>query len=231
MLKKTAPNAKHLRFAVLATDTALFTLREGELMVRLIKVNRPPHYDDVWGLPGGLIRPEETAEETAVRILEAKGGISAAKIYTEQLATFSALARDPRGRVVAVAYLALVSWDELSTSEQRDTGEVRWCRVRAARHLAYDHDDMLSVARARLRSRIQYSTLISKLMPDEFTLTELEKAYESIIKTDLDKRNFRKKILKLGVLKALPYKRSLGRARPAQLYRFAASGVVEIEVI
>ncbi len=231
MLQRLSRSDTHLRFAVLATDTALFTLCKGELMVRLVKVNRPPHYKGVWGLPGGLIRPEETAEETSIRILEEKGGIPASKAYIEQLYTFSALRRDPRGRVVAVAYLALVPWEDLSAQEKADTDEVCWRRVQGAHGLAYDHDDILSVARARLRSRATYTTVLSKVMPSEFTLTELEKAYEAVLKTDLDKRNFRKKILKVGILKDLGRKRISGHSRPAALYRFASPTVRHIEVI
>lgn len=226
-MKAPAP----LTFAVLAADTALFTIRNEELLVRLIKVNRPPHFIDMRGLPGGLVDPKETAPETAKRIVETKAKVSAAKPYFEQLYTFSSIDRDKRGRVVAVAYLALVPWEKLSSQEQADSAEATWVPARKAKHLAYDHDEILAMALARLCSRITYTTLLGKLLPNEFTLTELERAYESILGTDLDKRNFRKKILKLKVLTTLPRKRAGGRFRPAQLYRFASSAVTEIEVL
>lgn len=224
-------NQADLRFAILAADTVLFTLRDNELYVRLIKVNRPPQYVNVLGLPGGLLSPVETADEASLRHLEAKGGIDTKRVYSEQLYTFSDVERDSRGRVVAVAYLALVPWNALSSAEQLDTKDVVWKRVGSSKKLAYDHGDILALGVKRLQSRITYTTLISKLMPKEFTLTELEKAYESVLGTQLDKRNFRKKILKLEVLKELPEKRSGGRFRPAQLYSFASKKVVEIEVI
>ncbi len=104
------------------------------------------------------------------------------------------------GRVVAVAYLALVPWETLSPEEQADTKESYWRPASKAPKLAYDHDEILEAALKRLRSRIRYTTLIQKLMPKEFTLTELERAYESILGTDLDKRNFRKKISSSGCL-------------------------------
>ena len=221
----------HLRFAVLAADTALFTIKDGALHVRLITVDRPPHFKSVPGLPGGLLHPHETADDAAVRHLEEKTGIDAKKLYIEQLYTFSHVDRDPRGRVVAVAYLALVPWEKLSTNEQTDSAEARWVPVKSAKKLAYDHDEILAMALHRLRSRVHYTTLINKLMPHEFTLTDLEKAYECLISSNIDKRNFRKKILKLKILKELPNKKSSGRFRPAQLYAFASSKVTEIEVL
>lgn len=224
-------NPQDLRFAVLAADTVLLTLRDGDLYARVIAVNRPPQYVNAVGLPGGLLSPTETADESALRHLEVKGQIDAKRVYSEQLYTFSGINRDSRGRVVAVAYLALVPWDSLSASEQMSSKEASWKRVSSLKKLAYDHGDILALGVKRLRSRIVYTTLISKLMPKEFTLTELEKAYEAILGTPLDKRNFRKKILKVGVLKELPTKRAGGRFRPAQLYTFASKKVVEIEVI
>ncbi|MBM3261721.1 NUDIX hydrolase [Candidatus Kaiserbacteria bacterium] len=231
MKEKPAPHPAHLRFATIATDVVPFTIRDGELLVRLIAVDRPPYYTHAKGLPGGLIDPKETAEEAAVRHLQEKAGIKASKTHIEQLYTFSAIDRDPRGRVVAVSYLAFVPWEALSPAEQADTKGAWWSRIKDAHKLAYDHDEMLQVALARLRSRVTYTTLIGKLMPKEFTLTELEQAYEAIVKTDLDKRNFRKKILKLNILKALTHKRTGGRFRPAQLYSFVSDKVREIEVL
>jgi 8-oxo-dGTP diphosphatase len=220
-----------IRFAVLAADTALFTIRDRTLLVRTIRVERPPHFPDNPGLPGGLIAPEETAQEAAKRHVGVKAGIVAAKCHFEQLYTFSEVDRDPRGRVVAVAYLALVPWEKLSERERGSEAGGAWVAAGELHQLAYDHDEILEVALARLRSRLRYTTLISKLMPHEFTLTELEQAYETILGKDLDKRNFRKKILKVKVLEELAKKRVGGPFRPAQLYRFVSSGVRDIEVL
>ncbi len=220
-----------LRFAILATDVALFTIRDGTLLVRLAAVKRPPHFPDSKGLPGGLIKPTETAENSVARILETKAQIDPKKVYIEQLYTFSAIDRDPRGRVVAVAYLALVPWEHLSPSEQSDTTDAWWSPVGRAKNLAYDHAIVLPMAVQRLASRTEYTTLIQKIIPKEFTLSELEKTYASILGTSLDKRNFRKKILKLQVLKELPRKRSGGAYRPAQLYRFLKEKVEAIEIL
>lgn len=230
-MKETPQSASPERFAVLATDVVLFTICEGRLLVRLMAVNRPPYFDGTPGLPGGLIDATETAEEAARRHLEVKGGITCKDVYLEQLYTFSALDRDPRGRVVAVAYLAIVPWASLSQSEQQDGDTVWWHPIETAKKLSYDHDEVLKTAVARLASRIRYTTLMSKIITAEFTLTELEHAYESILHADLDKRNFRKKILKLNILKEAPGKRTGGSFRPAQLYTFASDDVVNIEVL
>ena len=232
MKRKTFTTSKDpVRFAVLSTDTVVLTVRDGELLVRLIKIDRPPFFIQKKGLPGGLIDPKETAEQAAERHVEHKAAISDAKLYTEQLYTFSRIDRDPRNRVVAVAYLALVPWQRLSPEEQVSTDEAWWFPLNKARKLAYDHDEMLTLAYSRLRSRIAYTTIISKLMSKEFTLTELEKTYESILGARLDKRNFRKKILKLDIIEPTPGKRTGGRFRPAQLYRFVSNAVKEIDII
>ena len=231
MTRPSPKLADDLHFAVLAADTALFTIRDGELCVRLIRIDRAPFYKNAQGMPGGLLAPTETAEEAALRHLTTKTGVANPQIYMEQLYTFSRVDRDRRGRVVAVAYMALVPWSELSPEEQADTTESWWEPVRGIGTLAYDHDEMLATALARLRSRVTYTTVMAKLMPSEFTLTELEQAYARILKSSLDKRNFRKKILKLKVVKPTGKKRSTGRSRPAELFRFTSKKVTEIEVL
>jgi len=223
------PNPQ-LRFAVLAADTVLFTIRNGELLVRLIPVHRPPHFVDKSGLPGGLLLPTETAEQAALRNLEVKAGIKREHVHIEQLYTFSGVHRDPRGRVVAVTYLALAPWEELSQAEQADTDNARWCTVRRLPKLAYDHNEVLELALERLRARMNYTTIASKLLPSEFTLSDLERAYETLLGKKMDRRNFRKKILKLKLLKPLGKKRG-GKWRPAELYAFKGTKVVPIEML
>lgn len=230
-MSKQRLSPQELHFAILATDVALFTIRGGELLVRLGAVDRPPHFPNTKGLPGGLIKPRETAEQSVARIVHDKAGIDPAKIHIEQLYTFSALDRDPRGRVVAVAYLALVPWDSLSPLEQGDTVEAWWSPLSRATKMAYDHDLVLPMAHQRLAARISYTTLIQKILPREFTLSELERAYVSILGTTLDKRNFRKKIAKLNILKTVPRKKSGGAFRPAQLYCFRVTRVEDIGVL
>ena len=230
-MRKRVNDREHIRFAVLAADVAIFTLHDSKLFVRLMRVDRPPYFPDTKGLPGALIFAEETADETAHRVLEKRAKLVEKRPYIEQLYTFSRIDRDPRGRVVAVGYLALVPWEKLSETERIDTKDAWWENVDDVKVLAYDHDEMFTAALARLRVRIENSTIISKLMPKEFTLTDLEHAYETILERDIDKRNFRKKLQKLDIVKPLKRKRSLGRARPAELYHFPKTKVETIEVL
>ena len=233
-MKNRRPNKienPDLRFAILATDIALFTLRENELCIRLIPVNKPPHFENMWGLPGGLLSPAETAEEAAHRHLETKAKIVPSLVHLEQLYTFSEVQRDPRGRVVAVAYLAVVPWESLSVSEREENDKARWVPITKLPKLAYDHDTIVSVALERLRSRISYTTLIAKLLPQEFTLIELERAYETILKKKIDRRNFRKKIEKLELVRSLGRKRQGLKSRPAMLYSFRSTKVTPIDIL
>lgn len=229
MQKNTQPIIK---FAILATDAVLFAMKEKELLVRLVKIAGNEYFPNHFGLPGGLMDPKENGEEAVKRNTETKAGISSTKIYFEQLYTFSDVNRDPRGRVVALAYMGLLSYENLSDKESNDSSTQKWVTVKEALRmkLAYDHNQILQTAIIRLKARITYTTLIQKIMPKEFTLTELEKTYESILNTEIDKRNFRKKILGLKVLEEMPYKQSGVKFRPAQLYRFKKKDVVELEI-
>ena len=230
-MKENDSTHPELHFAVLAADTTLFTLRDGTLYVRLMNIDRPPYFVDIKGLPGGLLAPSETAEHAALRHVEDKAGIEKEKVYAEQLYTFSHVDRDPRGRVVAVAYLALIPWESLHAKEQQNTALVEWIPLSSVPKLAYDHSAVVKMALARLRSRITYTTLIQKLLPAEFTLTELEEAYEHILGKEIDKRNFRKKIEKLELLTPLERFREGGRFRPARLHCFKSKEVREVSIL
>jgi 8-oxo-dGTP diphosphatase len=215
-----------LRFAVLAIDVALFALLDRRLRVLLIPVERPPHFVGMQGLPGGLIAPDETAEQAVARHLRDKAEVSAA--YVEQLATFSGVDRDPRGRVVSVAYLSLLP-PEQAAANPLARGQ-RWVPVERAGHLAYDHDEILAAALERLRARLGYSTTARHLMPRQFTLTELQQTYETVLSRPFDKRNFRKKLQEAGIVRGTGKMRSGQPSRPAELYRFAGTGVRLIEL-
>lgn len=227
--KYTPP--KKLIFAILATDVVLFTLKDGVLLVRLIPVNIEPFFKNKSGLPGGLLKPRETAGDAALRNLEHKAKISVDKVYIEQLFTFSEIARDPRGRVVSVAYLALVPWESLSDEEKRDKPNSYWRPVGAIKKLAYDHNKILEAGLERFASKITYTTLIAKIMPREFTLTELENVYQSFVKKNIDKRNFRKKIIRLKLVKPLSKERRGLKQRPAKLYSFTSQKIITMEVL
>lgn len=222
---------QNIIFAVLATDIALFTVKDNQLFVRIITVNRPPHFPGIPGLPGGLISPTETADQAVERLIQEKAHIQSSKVYFEQLYTFSSIDRDPRGRVVSVAYLALVPWEELSISEQEKIDAAYWQPVFPKQNLAYDHNEVLSLAIKRLRSRIIYTSISSKLVPKEFTLTHLEQTCEVVLGKEIDKRNFRKKLLSLEVLKKCDRQLRGVKHRPANLYKFSSAKVIDIQVL
>ncbi|MBI4128671.1 MAG: NUDIX hydrolase [Parcubacteria group bacterium] len=210
-----ARQSHKLTFAVLATDTVLFTVDGHELKVLLMRVHRPPHVTRHWGVPGGLIHPKETADQAAQRHLREKGGVTG--VYLEQLYTFSRVDRDPRGRVVSVAYLGLVPGVDIS---KHSDGEVGWFPVRLLPALAYDHREIIRTAVERLKAKLEYTNIAYRLVPEAFTLTELQRVYEVIIGRKLDKRNFRKKLFFLNLLEKVGRKKKSGASRPAELYRF-----------
>lgn len=214
------PIPKDIRFAALAIDAVCFRVREGVLELLLGKVNSDSNtYKGQWAHIGGLIRVTETAEQSVNRLLSDKAGIDS--IYKEQLYTFSELDRDPRGRVVSVAYIALTDGVNVQDLAKARV-ETIWCPASKLPKLAYDHNEITKVALERLRSKIMYTDIARHLIPKEFTLTDLQKVYESVMGETMDKRNFRKRILSLGMLKDTKRTLKKGVMRPATLYTFKA---------
>jgi 8-oxo-dGTP diphosphatase len=220
---KRAPDS--LRFAALAVDVIVFGFVDGVLSVLVSPVSTP-YYANKFGFIGGLIDPNETAEESCARILKAKGNLE--QVYFEQLATFSAVHRDKRNRVVSVAYLGFVRPDIAMTYKHETAMFVPVSEITS---LAYDHNEMLSVALKRLSGKLAYTTIAQFLLPRYFTLTELQSAYESILITKFDKRNFRKKILSLTIIKDTGRKEEGVKNRPATLYTFTSQSVKELPLI
>ncbi|MDE2234009.1 MAG: NUDIX hydrolase [Gammaproteobacteria bacterium] len=207
------------------TDVAVFTLQKGELHVLLIRRGNDP-FRGAWALPGGFVRPEEGLEDCARRELEEETGVSG--FYLEQLYTFGAVQRDPRERVLTVAYFALIPSDRVVLKASADADAVAWFPANRLPELAFDHRDILKAARERLAAKLDYSTIAFQFMPAVFTLSELQTVYETIKGEKLDKRNFRKSILALKRLETTgKYKRE-GAHRPAMLYRIKARKGVEI---
>lgn len=200
-----------------ATDAAIFTVRDGYLCVLLVAMKKRP-YEGSWALPGGLIGDEETTEACARRILREQTGV--ANVYLEQLATFDALDRDALGRVVSVAYFALTPSERVELSTTDKYADVRWWPVVRLPRLAYDHAEMIDVALSRVRAKLEYTTVAWSLLPREFPLSHIQNLYETILGRTLDKRNFRKKLLALGVIEPTGKTTSGGAHRPAELHRF-----------
>jgi 8-oxo-dGTP diphosphatase len=199
-----------------AVDLVIFTVRDGALQVLLVERGIPP-FKGQWALPGGFVLEQESLEEAARRELEEESGLK--DVYLEQLYTFGDPERDPRGRVVAVAYYALTPPAPLHAST--DAANAEWHPVARPPKLAFDHARILRTGLERLRAKLGYSTVGFELLPRQFTLTELQTLYEAILERPLDKRNFRKKILSLGLLRSEGEKRAAGAHRPARLYSFA----------
>jgi len=198
------------------TDIVIFTIREDELKVLLINRALPP-YKNEWALPGGFIKEEESLEEGARRELEEETGVK--KVFLEQLYTFGQPDRDPRERVITVAYYALVPSDELEIRAASDAESVRWFRIKKLPDLAFDHKRILKMAYERLTAKLDYSTIAFQFMPKDFTLSELQHVYEVILREPIDKRNFRKRTLSLNLIKETGKERKAGAHRPAKLYR------------
>lgn len=198
-----------------------------------MNTNRPPHFVNSPSLPGGLVMPDETAKESVLRLIKDRGRLQTKDIYLEQLKTYSGIDRDPRGRVVSVAYIGLIPWSALSENEKIDSTEVWWQDVETLikSQLAYDHREILADALNRLAGKIEYTTIACKMLPKEFTLFDLQTVYEKLLGRLLDKRNFRKKISSLNIIKPLGKKIRGRRARPAELFAFRSNQIKQIEIL
>ena len=198
------------------TDIVIFTIRQDELKILLIKRALQPHKGE-WALPGGFIMLEESLEEGARRELEEETGVK--DVYLEQLYTFCQPDRDPRERVITVAFYALIPSDEIEITAATDAEGVSWFGMKEVPELAFDHENILSMANERLTAKLTYSTIAFQFMPSQFTLSELQHVYEIILREPLDKRNFRKRILSLNLIKDIGKERKTGAHRPAKLFR------------
>lgn len=199
-------------------DIVIFALKENELAVLLVKRAIEP-FKGVWAIPGGFVKINESLEEAALRELREETGVE--KVYLEQLYTFGDVERDPRGRVITVAYFALLPRIKEELRATTDVSEARWFSVKKLPELAFDHAKILEYALKRLRWKFEYTAIAFSLLPKNFTLTGLQKVYEIAFYKKFDKRNFRKKILSLGIIKETKGK-SIGAYRPAKLYQLNA---------
>lgn len=205
--------------AALTVDCVVFGFDEGELNVLLIERGLEP-FKGRWALPGGFVRVDETLDAAARRELQEEAGLS--NIFLEQLYSFGEINRDPRERVVSVAYYALVKLTEHAAKAATDAANAQWFPMSKVPKLAFDHAKILGTASERLKAKVRYQPIGFELLPPKFTLSQLQHLYETVLGTELDKRNFRKKVLSFGLLVPLRETQMLGRHRPAQLFRFDA---------
>lgn len=204
-------------------DVVIFAVRDASLCVLLVR--RPTDSDEpypgYWALPGGFVDTARDAdlEACALRKLREKTAIDAA--YLEQLGSWGSAARDPRGWSATHVYFSLIPSDVLELRPGGNATDLQWFPVRddkVEEALAFDHDGLLKAAVARLRAKVEYTSLPAFLMPSEFTLTELQQTYEVILARELEKKAFRTRVLSANLLDAVPRVKS-GSNRPAQLYR------------
>lgn len=201
----------------LTTDCVVFGLDDEDLKILLIQRALPP-FENEWALPGGFIRVGEDIDTCARRELEEETGLK--NIYLEQLVTIGTPDRDPREHVVTVAYFALVNLIEHPPTAATDARNAAWFSFDDLPKLAFDHDQILRMAHQRLRGKVRYQPVGFELLPRKFTLTQLQHLYEVILEQPLDKRNFRKKVLKLGILSETDEVEQDVARRAARLYRF-----------
>ncbi len=202
----------------LTVDCVIFGLDEShQLKVLLIQRAHEP-FEGQWALPGGFVDMDEGLEEAALRELEEETGVH--DVFIEQLYTFGDPGRDPRGRVVSVAYYALVNLEEHPVSADSDARRVEWFQANRLPRLAFDHEKILQLSIARLRAKVRYQPIGFELLPEQFTLSQLQRLYETILGVEeLNKRNFRTRILRMGVLREMGKQEGVAH-RPAMLYSF-----------
>ncbi|MEN9358527.1 MAG: hypothetical protein RL095_62 [Verrucomicrobiota bacterium] len=203
----------------LTVDCVVFGLDEEGLKVLLIRRGLAP-FKGRWALPGGFVRVDETLDEAALRELREETGLK--KIFLEQLYTFSALKRDPRERVISVAYYALVKLGDHRVQAATDADDAAWFRLDAIPELAFDHAEIIAAARNRVKGKVRYQPIGFELLPEKFKLSQLQELYEQILGRELDKRNFRKKFLSFGIIEELDERVQGLPGRPARLHRFDA---------
>ena len=206
-------------------DNVIFTFEDKELKVLLIRRRQEP-FKGEWALPGGFVEIDESLEDAAKRELKEETGITNA--FMEQLQTFGAVDRDPRGRVISVAYFALVNAEETDIMASTDAQSVEWFPLNELPEVAFDHQKIIRFSLNQLKFKLKHQPIGFELLPERFSLSQLQHLYEAVLQKPLDKRNFRKKILNLDVLSEDDKKKSIAK-RAATLYKFDKHKYVDLK--
>ena len=221
-------NLKAIHRPFLAVDILIFTIIQNELQILLIQRGVEP-FKDTWAIPGGFVKENESLDKAALRELKEETGAN--NVYLEQLYSFGEPKRDPRGRVVSVAYFALVPPDQMGRLKARsDAKAVGWFSVKKVPKLAFDHKEILKYALARLQWKLEYTNVVFSLLDNEFTLTDLQKIYEIVYDRTFDKRNFRRKFLSLGLIEPTGKTVLRGVQRPAQTFCFKSKKLTIVDI-
>ena len=211
----------------LTTDCIIFGFDQNELKVLLIERGIEP-YKSKWALPGGFVKMNETTEEGAKRELYEETGLK--NIFIEQLFTFSDVNRDPRGRVISVAYFSLINLNNYKPKAGDDANKAQWFSIKNIPSLAFDHEKILRMALYRLKGKIRYQPIGFELLEEKFTLSDLQHLYEVVLEIKIDKRNFRKKILKMNLLIELDEKQKNVAHKAAKFYKFDKTKYKELSI-
>ena len=208
-------------------DIVIFTIKDDDLNVLLVRRKITPFKDD-WALPGGFVRIDESLEDAAKRELKEETGVK--DVYLEQLFSFGDPNRDPRGRVITIAYMALVNSGNIKLKATTDVSDAQWFSVKKIPKLAFDHKKILDYSLKRLKWKFEYTTVAFSLLPKKFAISQVQKIYEIVFSRGFDKRNFAKKIISLDILKEEEIKKDVSH-RPPMLYSLKKNIGEIIEII
>ena len=218
IVNKKAQKFKTIYGPAVAVDVVLFTIDQEQLRILLIKISDGP-YKNKWALPGGLVQLNETLDDAAKRVLFRKTNIG--DIHLEQLYSFGELKRDVRGRVISVAYFALINDPKKYRVKTTPYyAEISWWPIKKLPEMAFDHRNIIEYAVQRLKYKVGYTNIVYSLLAKEFTLSKLKRVYEIILGKKLDKRNFYKRMILLGLIEKTRRRITGKPHRPAQLYQF-----------
>ncbi|MBL7558890.1 NUDIX hydrolase [Olleya sp. YSTF-M6] len=201
----------------LSVDAVVFGYESGTVSVLLIKRKYEP-FKGQWAIPGGFVLNKESLEEAVQRELKEETGLEIN--YLEQLYTFGNPDRDPRNRVVSVAYFGLIKPSAFKIFASTDAEAVQWFDINELPNLSFDHDSILKLAINRLQNKMTYEPIGFELLDNKFPFSDIEKLYSSLLGRAIDRRNFRKKLLSFNILDELNEKTSKGSGRPAKLFKF-----------
>ncbi|TSC56117.1 MAG: NUDIX hydrolase [Parcubacteria group bacterium Gr01-1014_18] len=212
----------------IATDSVIFHALKGKLYIPLLQLKHPP-YQGMWKLIGGLISLDQSIESSVIQQIENKTNIQKQNFIIDQVYTFGEVNRDIEKHSISIVYLALTHQMWPLKNSQHDM-TVKWFPITELPPLAYDHEKIIKFTIGRLQAKVRSSNIIQGLLPEEFTLTELQQVYETVLDKTIDKRNFRKKISSMNIVESLKKKKTGMQNRPAELYRFISKQIETIEL-